>query len=129
MPWLESMSAGDGVTGLTQVFRQIHFHLGRCFERHGVQMHIQFGQELNAITFYERRRLDPGFVVGEPFLWRQSCHSDIDTRLFRITPGILGKDFPKFGDSRFQLNNVDMMVLIRFLPGTQLVVCSTLHRS
>jgi hypothetical protein len=36
-----SVSACNGISGSSQIFGQFHFHLDRCFKRHGVQMFVK----------------------------------------------------------------------------------------
>jgi len=105
------VSTGDRVPGPAQVFRQIHFHLGRRLERHRVQVRVKLRQEANAVALYQRGVLDPGLVIGEAFLRGQSGHPDVHAQFLRITLLVIGTDFSEFAHCGIEQDDLDDVVV------------------
>lgn len=121
------MPACDRVSGPAQIFRQIHFHLRRCFIRHRVQVGVKFWQRADAVARHHCCGLDAGFVIRKPFFRGQARHTDINARKLRITIGIFGPDFPQLAHGRIEQDHVNI-VMIRFPFDPKLFERPSLHR-
>ena len=47
-----SVTAGYGVAFVAEVGGEVSFHLGGGFEGHWIQMRVEFGEEAEAVAFY-----------------------------------------------------------------------------
>jgi hypothetical protein len=102
-----SLSAGDGVTFASQLFRNFFLHLERRFERHWVQMLIKLGHQFETVFSNHPCGLVTIFVILESVINWQTCHADVDTWLALIARGI-GRKTGVLGDSIIEQNDVTL---------------------
>src|SRR6476620_7968224 len=84
------------------------------FIRHRVQMLVQLGQQSNTIFPDQPGRLVSVLVIFKSMIDRQSCHSDVDSRLTWITLRIALQNGPILQRSFREQDDVNIMMEFRF---------------
>lgn len=103
-------TSSNGEAQTPEIFGQILFHLHRRGVGHRVQVRKQLRQKPHAMAFDHGRRLDARFVIRESFFGGQAGHAHVDTRLFRVSLGILGAHFAKPRCSGGEQHYVNVMM-------------------
>lgn len=121
------MSPGHGITRSAQILGQILLYLCCGVEWHGIQMRVQFGKQPQTMTFHDRSRFDPLFVVGESFLRCQTCHPHIDARPSRVSVRIGRTHAPHFSGSGMEQDHVDVVVVLHCSCGSKFTEGLSFH--
>jgi hypothetical protein len=121
------MSASDSEALGPQVFGQFALHLRRRLEGHGIVHFVHFGQQPNAVAPHKMRRFDPLLVIEEPRRGIKPSHSDVNTGLGRIAPGIFRAHFAQLGDCRIQQHDINVMMVRGRGTRPQSAECFALH--
>jgi len=107
------MPANDRIARSPQIVRQILLHLCRSLVWHWIQMIIQFWQEANPISSYERRTFNSQLMIREAFFWRQSGQPNIDNWLPWIASGVFAQNFANPGDGSIQEHDIHIVMIAR----------------
>jgi hypothetical protein len=94
-----SLSTGNGVTLVPQLFGEFFLHLQRSFKWHRIKMLIKVRHQFETVFSDHPGRLVTVLMIFESVVNRQTCHSDIDTRFVLIAAGIKPQDRRMLGDA------------------------------
>jgi len=87
------MPARDSKSLLAEVFRQLLFHRDCDIKWHWVEDFVEFGQQANAMLFYNAGGFNSALVVGETFVRAQAGHAYVDAWFRGIALTFLGSQF------------------------------------
>ena len=76
-------------------------------------MFEEFGEKAEAVAFDDVGGFDPGFVIGEAFLRRESAHPDIDALRIRFAFWIYEARFAKPAHFLGEEHHINVVVIVR----------------